>query len=251
MLQHLRNYSNYLNPPGRSHFLQLPLLVFLGIVINFLVIFPIIALISVLLAVYVIYNIEDEIPNAGIYLLLILSAWALFYAIVLSLTKTTKYQDIERSIWLRLTLYLTYAVLIAEFILIQRPILLEINTNEPNDLAKVYYFIAGGIGIFGIVLSFMRNLVQRLATAISRFWRIALGMVAPLLAWVLILTICSTLVYPKSWFEWMSYSSFPEVAINVQQITAPPGVVSGVVNHIDDCWNDIHRRERDIVTHIL
>src|SRR5258708_31035304 len=87
------------------------------------------------------------------------------------------------------------------FIQVQAPAVYAVHSFGSDTAAKIYVAIAGSFGAIGVALAAMRGLFERFANLVSRFWRMALGLAAPLLLWYVILLIEVTLAYPCSWLN--------------------------------------------------
>lgn len=198
-IAHLRDHSSYLAPGGRSKAFTFGLLVSLGLFINILLILPILIVIAILFQLYATLG-PLHLGNPFTYFLAGFAAIALSYAIIISNFASARRQDYHRTVMLRVAMVISVVLGIFAFLAIQKPLVdFLYRIFSTFDLRQTYVTIAGSIGIVGVFISVLRNLIARFAVYITKFWRYGLGLLAPLLVWYVILLIEVTLQQPCAW----------------------------------------------------
>jgi hypothetical protein len=104
---------------------------------------------------------------------------------------------------LRLSIVVSVGITILAFLNIQQPIVKALyEAIYLQKIPQVYTWIAGGITVIGVFVSLLRTLIRigvfvgllrSFALFVTKFWRFALGLVALLLVWYVVLMIEVTL----------------------------------------------------------
>jgi hypothetical protein len=209
-IAHLRDHASYLAPRGRSKLFTLIVSVGIGLFINVTLLLPILILLAILFQFYVSFLLV-KMDHPFTYTVAGFSILALLYAIIISNFASARRQDLDRTLMLRLSIVVSVGITILAFLNIQQPIVKALyEAIYLQKIPQVYTWIAGGITVIGVFVSLLRTLIRigvfvgllrSFALFVTKFWRFALGLAAPLLVWYVVLMIEVTLQYPCAWLK--------------------------------------------------
>jgi hypothetical protein len=250
IIQRLRDYAKYLAPTGKSNVLTLPALVFLGFMINSLLILP--ALILCSLAVKA-TSILAKFPHPTVITIAIFSLWAAIYSVVVSNTAKAENQSAGRQKWLNGTVRLASILVIFIFISLQPDAVDLVKRILDTDLQEAISWLLGSLGAIGVLFGVIGYIMNKFGRLVSRLWRVALGLSAPAILWFVVLSIVSTLYYPCSWnaFETATglhiANTFRNFADNHRYVNLDYGAYC----HIHDQPDMILIHSRDLYTVVI
>jgi hypothetical protein len=209
IVQHLRNYSKYLAPVGRSNILTFPALIFLGFAINILLILPTLIVLSF---VIVATSFIGKIPHPTVLTLAIFSLWSAIYAIIVSNTRKAESQSTERKKWLNWTIVLVGGLVLFIFLSIQNDAVDFVKSLADAKIEEAISWALGSVGALGVFFGLIGYIMNRFGRLASRVWRIGLGLSAPAALWFVVLSIVATLENPCSWNTFENALGLPIVA---------------------------------------
>ena len=195
IIRHLRNYSRYLAPVGKSRTLTLPALIALGFTINLLILLP--GLIFLALGVRA-TSFLGHFQYPIIVTVATFSVWSALYAVVVSSGQGG--QPERRQSLLTLTVWLAGSLTLFVFLNLQPTAVEFVQWVFDTDLRAAFSWLLGSIGAIGVLVGVAGYLFRRLGRYASRLWRLALGLLAPVALWTMVLAIVSTLYYPCAWY---------------------------------------------------
>jgi hypothetical protein len=195
-VQRLRDYASYLAPQGHTSGLTFAALLALGFSINLILISPILIVLALVFS-FSLYWAPFQYPLS--VTLMLFAVWAVLYAIFVSTKLTAPTQSRPRKILLDVTDWFFIGTATFLFFQFQAPAVYAVHSFGSDTAAKIYYGIAGSFGAVGVAIATMRGIFERFSNVVSRFWRIAMGLLAPLFLWYIVLLIEVTLAYPCSW----------------------------------------------------
>jgi len=95
------------------------------------------------------------------------------------------------------------------FLNIQGDFIIFVSQHYQEMPQHIYYAVVGSLGTIGVAISLLRNTVQRFQKFYTQFWRVILGLSAPLLLWILVAMIQMTLNDFAVWSHFEALVDWP------------------------------------------
>lgn len=209
-IQHLRNHASYLSPPGRRRPFAFPTLILIGFLMNIIILLPVLLFISVASWYWTRY--VTTLRHHNLYIAGLVVFWVICYNVFLSNILIRRRQRYKYSMQERLLGWsstLLVALIVVIFLNIQGDLINFITAHYAEITQRIYYGIVGSIGTIGVVISLLRNTVQRFQKFYTQFWRVMLGLSAPILLWLIVALIETTLNQIGAWESFERFLDWP------------------------------------------